>query len=278
MPSSRFEDLSRPPLDAVALARALGQPEGPWREVRVVEVTGSTNADLAAAAAAGEPDGLVLVAEHQDQGRGRLDRTWVSPPRAGLTFSVLWRPTVDPARWGWLSPLVGLAVAEAVSATALIDVRLKWPNDLLVGERKLAGVLAERVSGAVVVGVGLNVSTRGEELVGAGATSLALEDAACTDRDPLLRAALRRIAARYAEWGATGGDPAAVRRALLERSATVGREVEVLLPGGRVLRGTATDIDVEGRLVVAAGDGPHAVAAGDVVHLRGGSTGPAAAR
>jgi BirA family biotin operon repressor/biotin-[acetyl-CoA-carboxylase] ligase len=268
MATARFDDLSRPPLDAAALDRALRSPAGAWREVRVVEVTGSTNADLAAAARAGEQGGLVLVAEHQDQGRGRLDRTWLSPPRAGLTFSVLWRPTVDPVRWGWLSPLVGLAVAEAVSATALVDVRLKWPNDLLVGDRKLAGVLAERVGGAVVVGVGLNVSTRGDELPGSAATSLAVEDAACTDRDPLLRAALRRVAERYRDWTAAAGDPAALRLALLERSATVGRPVQVLLPGGRTLRGTATDIDGEGRLVVATEEGVQAVAAGDVVHLR----------
>jgi len=276
MPAARFDDLSRPPLDAVALARALQSPAGPWREVRVVDVTGSTNVDLAAAARAGDPGGLVLVAEHQDHGRGRLDRTWVSPPRAGLTFSVLWRPTVDPARWGWLSPLVGLAVAEAVSETALVDVRLKWPNDLLAGQRKLAGVLAERVGEAVVVGVGLNVSTRVDELVGPGATSLLFEDAACTDRDPLLRSALRRVAERYRDWTTGGGDPTTLRQALVERSATVGQEVQVLLPGGRTLRGTATDIDAEGRLVLFTEDGVEAVAAGDVVHLGQPPMGPGA--
>lgn len=276
MAAARFDDLSRPPLDAAALARALQAPAGPWREVRVVEVTGSTNADLVAAARAGEPGGLVLVAEHQDQGRGRLDRTWISPPRAGLTFSVLWRPLVDPVRWGWLSPLVGLAVAEAVSATAMVDVRLKWPNDLLVEERKLAGVLAERVGEAVVVGVGLNVSLHADELVGPVATSLLVEDAACTDRDPLLRAVLRRVAERYADWTAEDGDPTALREALLERSATIGQDVQVLLPGGRTVLGTATDIDGEGRLVVTTEDGVQTVAAGDVVHLRtpGPGTGP----
>lgn len=276
MSAARFDDLSRPPLDAVALARALQPPAGPWREVRVVDVTGSTNADLAAAARAGDPGGLVLVAEHQDQGRGRLDRTWVSPPRAGLTFSMLWRPPVEPARWGWLSPLVGLAVAEAVSETALVDVRLKWPNDLLVGHRKLAGVLAERVGEAVVVGVGLNVSTRVDELVGPAATSLLFEDGACTDRDPLLRSVLRRIAERYRDWTTRGGDPTALRQALVERSATVGQEVQVLLPGGRTLRGAASDIDAEGRLVVVTEDGVEAVAAGDVVHLRKPPMGPGA--
>jgi BirA family biotin operon repressor/biotin-[acetyl-CoA-carboxylase] ligase len=129
-------------------------------------------------------------------------------------------------------------------------------------------VLAERVGGAVVVGVGLNVSTRADELVGPLATSLVVEHAACTDRDPLLRAVLRRVAERYADWTAADGDPVALREALLERSATVGQDVQVLLPGGRTLRGTATDIDAEGRLVVATEDGVQAVAAGDVVHLR----------
>ena len=97
-------------------------------------VTGSTNADLLARAAAGEPEGAVLAAEHQSAGRGRLGRTWTSPPRAALTFSVLLRPSSVPrARLGWLPLLAGVAVAAAVRAVAAVDAQLKWPNDVLAG-------------------------------------------------------------------------------------------------------------------------------------------------
>src|SRR5687768_1369155 len=157
-----YGDLDRPPLRQAALQRALG-PEG-WR-VEVLPETGSTNAVVAERARAGEPAGLVVVAEHQATGRGRLDRSWVSPPRAGLTFSVLWRPALPPERWPWLPLLTGLAVARALREQAGLDAVLKWPNDVLVVEaggergqgRKVCGVLAEVPEpGAVVLGIGLN--------------------------------------------------------------------------------------------------------------------------
>src|SRR5689334_25409181 len=112
------------------------------------------------AAADDAPEGAVLVAEHQATGRGRLDRTWVSPPRAGLTVSFLLRPDVPAARRGWLPLLTGVALAEAVGEVTGVRASLKWPNDLLaVDGRKLAGILAESTGTAVVVGVGLNVNT-----------------------------------------------------------------------------------------------------------------------
>src|ERR1700730_11643538 len=107
----------------------------------------------------GEPEGTVLVTEHQRAGRGRMGRTWVSPPRAALTFSLLVRPAaVPPARRGWLPLFAGVAVASAVTAVTGVQTRLKWPNDVLAGPAKLGGILAEAVGDAVVVGVGLNVS------------------------------------------------------------------------------------------------------------------------
>lgn len=267
--SDAFADLDRPPLDGAALAHALAGPDRPWREVRVVARTASTNADLAAQARRGAPGGLVLVAEEQVAGRGRLDRTWTSPPRSGLTLSVLLRPAVDATRWGWLPLLAGLATAEAVSRLAEVDVALKWPNDLLVGGRKLAGLLAERVGDAVVLGLGLNVTLRADERPVPEATSLALEGAACTDRDPLLRAVLRRLSVRLDAWTAAGGDPreglAADYRA---RCGTLGRAVRVDVPGGTAVEGRAMDVDDAGRLVVQTASGTVALAAGDVVHLR----------
>lgn len=274
MEESPYTDLDRPPLSQRALTRALVRPGSLWSSLTVVGRTGSTNADLADAARAGAPEGTVLVTEYQSAGRGRLGRTWSAPPRSGLMFSVLLRPRVPPARLGWLPLLVGVAGATAVRRIAEVDVRLKWPNDLLAGERKLAGVLAERVEsggdGAVVVGMGLNVSLRREELPVPTATSLALEGAACTDRDPLLRAVLREIERHYRDWTAADGDAdaAGLRSAYLAASATVGREVRVELPGDRVLTGTATGVDESGCLLVRTGDGERAVSAGEVVHVR----------
>ncbi|MGZ4466556.1 MAG: biotin--[acetyl-CoA-carboxylase] ligase, partial [Nocardioides sp.] len=159
--SSRWSDLRRPALDEAALRSALTRDSGLWRSLDVVAEVGSTNAELVARAA--DPDvaeGVVLVAEHQVTGRGRLDRVWTSPPRAGLTVSFLLRPDVPAARRGWLPLLTGVALAEAVGEVTGVRASLKWPNDLLAGDgRKLAGILAESTGTAVVVGVGLNVST-----------------------------------------------------------------------------------------------------------------------
>ncbi|MEU9830321.1 biotin--[acetyl-CoA-carboxylase] ligase [Streptosporangium sp. NPDC048047] len=270
MPDSPFTDLDRPPLSEAALNRALVRPGGLWSGVTVVERTGSTNADLAQAARDGARQGAVLIAEAQFAGRGRLGRAWTAPPRSGLALSVLLRPDPPPARHGWLPLLVGLAAASAVRRIAEVDVRLKWPNDLLIGERKLAGVLAERIDGAVVVGIGLNVSLRLEELPVETATSLVVEDAACVDRDPLVRGVLREIEAHYREWSEAQGDADAcgLRAAYLAAGATVGREVRVELPGERVLAGRAVGVDASGRLLVESGGEEHALSAGDVVHVR----------
>ncbi|WP_188191178.1 biotin--[acetyl-CoA-carboxylase] ligase [Nonomuraea sp. SYSU D8015] len=270
MADSRYSDLDRPPLSEAALNRVLVRPGSLWTGVTVVESTGSTNADLAAAAREGAAEGAVLVAESQVAGRGRLGRTWTAPPRAGLTFSILLRPQVPMAAQGWLALLYGVAAASAVRRLAEVDVRLKWPNDLLIGERKLAGVLAERSDDAVVIGMGLNVSLRPEELPIETATSLGIEKAACVDRDPLLRAILREVETHYREWTAAGGDAEAsgLRSAYLAASATIGRLVRVELPGGQVLMGQATGVDTAGHLQVAGDDQHYTLSAGDVVHVR----------
>jgi BirA family transcriptional regulator, biotin operon repressor / biotin---[acetyl-CoA-carboxylase] ligase len=263
----RFASLVRPPLAAAALRAALTGADRPWRALDVVTRTGSTNADLAQAARDGAEAGLVLVAEEQTDGRGRRGRSWTAPARSGLTFSVLLRPDVPAVLLGWLPLLAGLAVAEAVGRIAELEVSLKWPNDVLVGDRKLAGVLAERVAGAVVLGIGLNVSTTTDELPTPAATSLVIEAAACTDRDPVLRAVLRRLAERLAVWDSPAGDPE-LPAAYAERCATLGRLVRAELPGGRSITGTAADLDAQGRLGIRTGTGLERVGAGDVVHLR----------
>jgi BirA family biotin operon repressor/biotin-[acetyl-CoA-carboxylase] ligase len=272
--ASPYTRLDRPPLSAAALRRALVRPGELWTAVEVRERTGSTNADVAAAARAGTPEGLVLVAEQQTAGRGRLDRRWESPPRAGLAFSVLLRPAVPASRLGWLPLLAGVALVETVRRQVEVEAVLKWPNDLLIDERKCAGILAEAVpdpTPAVVLGIGLNVSMSEAELPRPDATSLLLAGAAHTDRDPLLRAVLRGLAEWYRRWQQADGDPDAcgLRDGYRLHCATLGRQVAVTLPGGGTLAGTGSDVDGDGRLLVAQLDGAlTAVAAGDIVHVR----------
>jgi BirA family transcriptional regulator, biotin operon repressor / biotin---[acetyl-CoA-carboxylase] ligase len=257
VPSSPFGDLDRPPLRAGPLQRALA-PDG-WR-VEVLARTGSTNAVVADRARAGEAAGLVVVAEQQSAGRGRLARAWVSPPRAGLTLSVLLRPSRPQQQWPWLPLSAGLAVATALREQAEVAAVLKWPNDVLVDAKKLCGVLAEVVHpDALVLGIGLNVTTRSDELPHDGATSLSLAGAATTDRETLLKAVLRAL-------GPALADPAQARERYRELCSTVGRVVRVELPDGPPVVGTATGVDDDGRLLV---DGVP-FSAGDVVHVRPG--------
>jgi BirA family biotin operon repressor/biotin-[acetyl-CoA-carboxylase] ligase len=252
-----------------------------WAPIEVVASTGSTNADLLARAGrdAGLPEGQVLVAEEQTAGRGRLGRSWSSEPGASLTFSVLLRPEpVPPERRGWLTLVTGVAVVSAVRSVAGVDAVLKWPNDVLVGERKLAGILAEQAPDgtAVVIGTGLNVATPPEALPvspsGLPATSLLAEDAAVS-REELLLAILGQLEAWYLAFRA---DPDPVRAGVLDayRSlcGTLGQAVRVELPAGRVVTGLAAGIDLDGRLLLTADSGESLapVSAGDVVHVRPG--------
>ena len=270
-----WSDLERAPLRADALRRALVIPAGPYAALDVVTTVSSTNSALVDAARHGAPDRTVLVAEHQSAGRGRAGRSWVAPARSGLILSVLLRPTEVPqTRWSWLPLLAGLALCQSVSTVAELPAALKWPNDLLLGthRRKAAGILAELVSGqsAVVIGVGLNVTLRSDELPAPAATSLAIENAACTDRDPLLRALLRALHGELRQWCEHEGDPVASgqREAYRQCCATLGEQVRVQLPDQTELTGTAVDIDTAGRLVVRCGDQRRALSAGDVTHVR----------
>lgn len=267
-------------------AAALG---GFWTAIDVVASTGSTNADLLARATR-EPEareGQVLVAEEQTAGRGRLGRTWTSMPGAALTFSVLLRPvTVPSGRRGWLPLMAGVAVASAVRSVTeggggagggrAVGAALKWPNDVLVGERKLAGILAEQSpdGSAVVIGMGLNVATPAHALpaspAGLPATSLLVEGASVS-REALLLEILRQLERWYVAFRA---DPDPARTGLLDAyrplCGTLGRMVRVELPVGRVVTGVARDVDPDGRLLVqeTAATAVTPVSAGDVIHVR----------
>lgn len=236
--------------------------------MRVVEQTASTNADVRAAAEAGEPEGLVVVAEHQTTGRGRLERSWESPPRAGVLMSVLLRPDVAPAALPLLPLLAGLAVVEGVRSVATLPATLKWPNDVLVDGRKLGGLLVERISDAVVVGMGINVSTRAEELPITTATSVMLAGGVA-DRESLVKEVLRAFERRYAEFVATRGAAASVLPAYRDVCETIGHRVTVQVAGGPVAAGIAVAVDDGGMLVVRDDAGvERAWSAGDVVHVR----------
>jgi BirA family biotin operon repressor/biotin-[acetyl-CoA-carboxylase] ligase len=259
--------MERAPLDVVRLREVLAPR---WPRVDVVDETASTNADLLADETA--PDRSVLAAEHQVAGRGRFDRQWNSPPRAGLTFSVLLRPEVPLAHWGWLPLLAGLALHEAVTDTTGVPTSLKWPNDLLAhpGGGKLAGILAQTSGEAVVIGMGLNVDTTADELPVDTATSLFLAGDERVDRSELLIAILRRLDTRVGQWTDCGGDAAACGLAAAYRAAcsTIGRPVRVTLTDEAAVMGEAVDIDDIGRLVVRTVTGMRTVGAGDVEHLR----------
>jgi BirA family biotin operon repressor/biotin-[acetyl-CoA-carboxylase] ligase len=257
----------RAALDVERLRGLLGTR---WARVDVVEQTASTNADLMADHAA--PDRCALAAEHQTSGRGRLDRTWTSPPRAGLTFSVLLRPSVPLVTWGWLPLLAGVALTEAVRETTGLQTRLKWPNDLLAGPTgaKAAGILVQSSGATVVIGIGCNVSTTADELPTDSATSLQLAGADEVDRTALLAAVLTRIDTREAQWSDCAGDAEVCGLAEAYRAvcATLGTQVRVAVADGSTVEGTATEIDAVGRLVIATSSGEQTIGAGDVTHLR----------
>ncbi|HEY2213983.1 MAG TPA: biotin--[acetyl-CoA-carboxylase] ligase [Acidimicrobiales bacterium] len=238
-------------------------------EVRRFEEIDSTNTYLRTEARNEAPDGVVAVAEHQTAGRGRLDRTWESPAGASLLFSVLLRPQIDPAELHLCTAAVALAAAEACRTIAGVEPRLKWPNDLLVGESKLAGVLAEaefeagKVS-AVIVGIGINVGWPGPEGVG----GTCLDDLAATpvDRVHLLDAILSAFTPRRTQLDSpTGRHQLATE--LQQRCATIGQQVRIELASGDIV-GRATGINEAGHLIVETMDGTQTIAAGDVVHLR----------
>jgi BirA family biotin operon repressor/biotin-[acetyl-CoA-carboxylase] ligase len=258
--------VDRDALDLDQLRAAAGSR---WVRIEVVDETESTNADLLADSAA--PDRSVLVAEHQVAGRGRFDRVWTSPPRAGLTFSMLLRPAVPMPHWGWLPLLAGVALHEAVDEVTGLRTALKWPNDLLAPDgRKLAGILAQTSGEAVVLGIGLNVDATDTELPVGTATSLAGAGGRDLDRTALLAAILNRLDARRTEWVNSGGDAVASGlRAAYERScATLGRAVRVGLGTAGSIAGEAIAIDGTGRLVLRTPAGERTVGAGDVEHVR----------
>lgn len=253
----------------------------------VLESAASTNDELVARAKDGDvAEFTSVVTLDQTEGRGRLGREWVSPPGKALAVSVLLRPAMDSAHWGWIPLLAGVAMTRAVAGVIPdASVALKWPNDVLVttvdGERKISGVLSELVSeGTIVVGVGLNLTLEEDELPVETATSLALNGATGTAAelaDRALAGFLRELRGEWERFVAARGDAGAsgLRVAVTELCGTLGRDVRVELPGGLEHVGRAVGIDAEGHLLVSGALSDEVtksevltVAAGDVTHLR----------
>ena len=250
--------------------------------LEVLDEIGSTNTELVRLVTA-DPDRwpapAVLVTDHQTAGRGRLGRSWSAPAGDSLAISILLRPLVPRERLSWLSLAAGAAMAEALAGLG-VAARAKWPNDVLIGGRKVCGVLAEALAdppnasghGApgAIVGAGLNHAARRDALPVPTATSLAAEGGP-TDPDLLVSAYLRRLLDLVGRFEAAGGDPEAsgMRAAVIAASDTIGRRVRVTGPEGPVV-GEAVDIDEQGRIVVDRGPlgGTTACATGDVEHLR----------
>jgi BirA family biotin operon repressor/biotin-[acetyl-CoA-carboxylase] ligase len=262
----------RAPLDEHSLrAELIGTGLG-WRQLDVVSQTGSTNADLLARAASGaDVAGAVLIAEHQTAGRGRHGRGWSASPHAQITMSVGVSVVDVPVDgWGWLPLATGVAVVDAVapSLPTGLQVGLKWPNDVLANDGKLAGILAEVARPVVVIGLGLNVTQAPEETDGPGATSLFDLGVSAPDRDQLVSAVLRELGGRIVAWRAARGADMQLAADYRARSLTIGSRVRAQLPGGREVVGSASGIDDHGRLCIETDRGTVVVSAGDVVHLR----------
>jgi BirA family biotin operon repressor/biotin-[acetyl-CoA-carboxylase] ligase len=245
----------------------VSRPRITWH-IRRFDTIDSTNRFVLDEARAGAAEGLVAVADHQHAGRGRRGRTWTAPPGSSLLVSVLLRPQLDAEHAHVMAMVAALALADAVERIAGFAPALKWPNDLVVDDRKLAGLLAEAdvapdgTVRAVVVGAGCNVEWDDfpAELAET-ATACNLEAGRPVDRAALLDAFLERLADRLRDLDHIAADYRA-------RLATLGRKVKVDV-GDRVLEGVASDLDETGRLIVTTDAGERTtVAAGDVVHVR----------
>ncbi|GAA2132912.1 biotin--[acetyl-CoA-carboxylase] ligase [Arthrobacter humicola] len=285
------ETPDRPPLDLNALSDEAFLSANGIPRLTVVETTGSTNADLLRGVTEDPgawPDLSVLTAEYQTAARGRLDRHWEAPARSSVSVSLVLRPVNATGRplpthsYSWLSLLAALALREALTETAGIPAELKWPNDVLVRGKKIAGILAQLgpLGGVgtppVILGTGLNVTLTEPELPVPTATSVLLENPDTVDRTELLKSYLSRFATLYRSFCNADGDPAAgmaggpsLHKRVEHLLTTLGKQVRAQLPGDHEIIGHATRLDEYGSLLVVDATGhEHVVTAGDVVHLR----------
>lgn len=238
-----------------------------------VASTGSTNSDLSAQAEQ-LPDFAVLVAAEQTSGRGRSGRSWEAPAGTSMMVSVLLKPSsVSPTQYFWLPLIAGLSLANAVSSFGgSTRAMVKWPNDVLINDKKVAGVLSEALAdlSGVVIGAGLNLFQNREQLPIDTATSLSLSEIRVPSIDAMLAEYLKHLKRNYSEFQACAGELAGTEllESIKNACATIGKEVRAIMPGEKEIIGEAIDIDDLGRIVILH-DGKHtAVSVGDIVHLR----------
>ena len=244
-------------LNEDALQRALSAA-GLTAPVRWDEVMDSTNATALTMADEGTAAWTLVAAGHQTAGRGRQGRMWRDRPGSALLFSLVLRPEWEPAVVGLVSLAAGAAMAEAASELSTYVIRCKWPNDLLVGESKVGGILGEAEVesgrlGHVVVGIGVNLDEP-EDVPGAGAIG-------DVDREALLAAFLQRFRSMIE------GPPEEILGRWRAASATLGRRVEATTVGGDTASGVAADLDETGALLIESGEGVVRVAFGEIQHL-----------
>jgi BirA family biotin operon repressor/biotin-[acetyl-CoA-carboxylase] ligase len=250
----------RAPLNQSVISSELSQY---WR-VSVVELTTSTQEDLLRNLALGNAkNGDVVVAEFQSAGRGRLDRKFDAAHSSALLFSFYFQPKREKKDWGFLTLLAGMAVTRALNSAvqANYPVMLKWPNDLLIGDLKVGGIIASLQSEGVVIGVGVNVEMDQSQLPVPTATSLLLAGSSELDRNTLLVKILNEIEQVFTSWD--NGEIYVDR--YREMSATLGKVVQITLPNGQSIQSRALDVDASGALSLENGD---RITVGDVIHLR----------
>lgn len=250
-------DTPRAPLDQSRISTALSRY---WR-VSVVDLTASTHDDLLKKITSGHVDsGEVICANFQSAGRGRLDRSFLAPESTALLFSLYLIPERDRQQWGFIPLLAGLSIAQTLRKIGA-EISIKWPNDLLINNQKVGGIISTAAGDGVVVGIGINVSNTEAELPVENATSLALAGVTSLDRNLLLPLLLNTLEKDFIQWDQG--------ERLLERyiqiCTTIGRDVMVELPGGRTIQSRALAIDEWGQLHLESGD---LVSVGDVIHLR----------
>lgn len=229
----------------------------------MVEVTGSTQDDLAQLVADKKAHtGDVIVTEFQSAGRGRLDRKFEAPKSSALMFSFYIEPQRDKSDWSFLTLLTGLSAVFALTALDPESApTLKWPNDILLSDGKVGGIIAQASGEGVIIGVGINVGMTHDELPVTHATSLSLNKFSVLDRNIILISFLNTFEELLKRWQ-SGED---IRHLYCERSATVGRDVRIEHPDGSYKIGKAVDITPTGELILEDGS---RVSVGDIVHLR----------
>lgn len=262
----------RGPIEAKSLQRLLTTTCF-GRTLYVLPQTSSTNDELKTLAARNTPEGSVVIADHQTEGRGRLGRSFASPPGVGIYLSLLLYPTIEPSRLPQLTLLAAVAVAETLVETSDLAIRLKWPNDVEIGGQKVSGILTEVImqhvtSPTVIIGIGINVNNELEDFppqLQNRATSLAIIAGRQFSRIHIIAKLLDHLENLYTSWQRTGVAPILER--WLHHGPIVGRKVR-FTDANKARTGVITGLDENGALLVDTGTHtPQRIYSGEVIFL-----------